>query len=192
MKLAGRRSAFTLVEVIVALAVILILAAVAMPQLGGFLDQKRIEETATLLTEIRNALYGPSTSFQANVGANASRLSYLSAPIVNGDDDSCGANYSNGERGDWPDGGPYVNFVIDPAAGLATPIGQAQDQLTRVTGGGTWLRMTWPNTVSLADAQAIDLYVDGVLNGGAGAVRWTPQPGTDMATMHYDVPVSGC
>jgi prepilin-type N-terminal cleavage/methylation domain-containing protein len=191
MRQGGRRGAFTLVEVIVALAVILILAAVAVPQLGGFLDQKRIEDTAALITEVRNALYGPG-SFQDNVGANASQLSFLSAPLVNGDDDSCGANYSGAERGDWADGGPYVNFVIDPAAGLATPVGQAQNQLTRVTGGGTWLRITWPNTVTLADAQALDLYLDGVLNGAAGAVRWTPQAGTDMATMHYDVPVSGC
>jgi prepilin-type N-terminal cleavage/methylation domain-containing protein len=191
MRRAGRRSAFTLVEVIVALAVILILAAVAVPQLGGFLDQKRVEETATLLDEISDALYGPG-SFQDNVGANASRLSFLSAPIVNGDDDSCGTNYSNGERADWPDGGPYVNFVIDPIDGLATPIGQAQDQLTRVTGGGTWLRITWPNTVTLADAQALDVHIDGALNAATGAVRWTPQAGTDMATLQYDVPVSGC
>jgi prepilin-type N-terminal cleavage/methylation domain-containing protein len=191
MRQAGRRSAFTLVEVIVALAVILILAAVAVPQLGGFLDQKRIEETAALLDEISDALYGPG-SFQDNVGANASQLSFLSAPIVSGHEDSCGDDYSGGERSDWADGGPYVNFVIDPSAGLRTAIGQANNQLTRVTGGGTWLRITWNNTVTLVDAQAMDLYVDGALSGTTGAVRWTPQAGTDMATMTFDVPVSGC
>jgi prepilin-type N-terminal cleavage/methylation domain-containing protein len=188
MRLAGRRGAFTLVEVIVALAVILILAAVAVPQLGGYLDQKRIEETAALMVEIRNGL----TSFATEVGDNAGQLSYLSAPIVNGDQDLCGSAYSGGERGDWIDGGPYVNFVIDPVAGLATPIGQVENDLDRVTGGGTWLRITWNNTVTLVDAQAFDLYVDGVLNGGTGTVRWTPQAGTDMATVNYDIPISGC
>lgn len=192
MRLGGRRRAFTLVEVIVALAVMLILAAVALPQLGGYLDQKRIEETATLMVGIRDALYGPATSFQSVVQANPSRLSHLATPIVNGDDDSCGGNYTGPERGRWPNGGPFVNFVIDPTAGLATPIGQAQDVLTRVTGGGTWLRITWPNTVTLADAQALDAHVDGVLNGATGTVRWTAQVGTDMATLQYDVPVSGC
>lgn len=187
----GRRDAFTLVEVIVALAVILILAAVAVPQLGGFLDQKRIEETAALLDEISDALYGPG-SFQDNVGANASRLSFLSAPIVNGDDDSCGTGYSGAERGDWADGGPYVNFVIDPSAGLATPVGQAQDLLVRSTVGGTFLQIIWPNTVTLVDAQALDAYVDGAVNANSGAVRWTAQAGTDMATMRYQIPVSGC
>lgn len=194
MRTGGRRSerrgAFTLVEVIVALAVILILAAVAVPQLGGYLDQKRIEDTAALLVKIRDALYGPATSFRSVVQANASRLSHLSTPIVNGDDDSCGNNYSNAERNRWPNGGPYVNFIIDPVSGLATPIGQANDLLTRITGGGTRLRITWPNTVTLADAQALDVYVDGTLSGTTGTVQWTPQTGTDMATLLYDVPIN--
>jgi prepilin-type N-terminal cleavage/methylation domain-containing protein len=195
MPKAGRRSAFTLVEVIVALAVILILAAVAVPQLGGYLDQKRVEETAALLAQLRDALFGPATSFRAEVGANASRLSHLSTPIVNGDDDSCGSNYSNGERGNWPDGGPYINWIIDPAAGLRTPIGQAQDLLERVpvNGGGSTgrLRIRFPNTVTLVDAQALDVYVDGVQNGTSGVVHWAQQPGTDMANVYYDVLIDG-
>lgn len=195
MRRAGRRSGFTLVEVIVALAVILILAAVAVPQLGGFLDQKRVEETATLLAQLRNSLYGPSTSFRTNVGANASRLSHLSTLIVNGDDDSCGGNYSNAERGDWPDGGPYINWVIDPVTGLRTPIGQADDLMIRVPAGGGGstgrLRIRFNNSVTLVDAQALDVFVDGVLNGGTGVVQWSPQPGTDMALMYYDVVIDG-
>lgn len=195
MRQAGRRSAFTLVEVIVALAVILILAAVAVPQLGGFLDQKRVEETAALLAQLRDALYGPATSFRTEVGANASRLSHLSTPIVNGDDDSCGGNYSGAERGNWPDGGPYVNWIIDPAAGLRTPVGQADDLMIRApaNGGGATgrLRIRFNNSVTLVDAQALDVYVDGVLNGASGVVQWTPQAGTDMALMYYDVLIDG-
>ena len=195
MTQGGRRRAFTLVEVIVALAVMLILAAVALPQLGGHLDQKRVEETADLLAELRDALYGPATSFRTVVQANASRLSHLSTPIVNGNQDSCGGNYTGVERGRWPNGGPFINWVIDPAAGLRTPIGQAQDLLDRDpnNGGGSTgrLRITFPNTVTLADAQALDIHVDGVLNGGTGVVQWTPQPGTDMATLWYDVLIDG-
>ncbi|MGH7636469.1 MAG: type II secretion system protein [Gemmatimonadaceae bacterium] len=187
---AGRQRAraFTLVEVIVALAVMLILAAVAVPQLGGYLDQKRIEETAELMVEIRDGLI----SFATEVGDNAGQLSYLSAPIVNGDEDLCANSYNGQERGDWVDGGPYVNFVIDAAAGLATPIGQVENDLFRTTVGGTWLWITWNNTATLADAQAFDLYVDGALNGTAGTVRWSPQAGTDMATVNYVIPINGC
>lgn len=191
MRKAGRplrQPAFTLVEVIVALAVMLILAAVALPQLGGFLDQKRIEETAALMVKIRDAL----TAFDVEVGDNAGRLSYLSTPIVSGDADSCGDAYTVGERNRWPNRGPYVNFVIDPGAGLATPIGQVENVLGRATTGTTRLRITWNNTVALADAQALDSYVDGVVGGSSGTVHWTPQAGTDMATMYYDVPINGC
>lgn len=187
---AGRRGgrAFTLVEVIVALAVMLILAAVAVPQLGGYLDQKRTEETAELMVEIRDALI----SFATEVGDNAGQLSYLSAPIVNGDADLCGTAYNGGERGNWANAGPYVDFVIDPGAGLATPIGQVENDLDRTTTGGTWLWITWNNTATLADAQAFDLHVDGVLNGASGTVRWSPQAGTDMATVNYVIPINGC
>lgn len=189
---ARRRSrrGFTLVEVIVALAVMLILAAVALPQMAGYLDQQRIQDTATLMATVRDALYGPSTSFRSNVGANAGRLSHLSTPLVNGDDNSCGNNYNGGQRNSWPNGGPYVNFVIDPTGGLRTPIGQADDLMTRITGGGTWLRINFNNSVTLADAQALDLHVDGSLSATTGTVRWTAQAGTDMATLHYYVAIN--
>jgi hypothetical protein len=61
--------------------------------------------------------------------------------------------------------------------------------MQRVTGGGsTRLRIRFLGTVTLADAQALDMYVDGALNGTAGTVQWTAQAGTDMAaTVSYDV-----
>src|SRR6266516_4573532 len=52
-----RPNAFTLIEVVVALAVILILAAVALPNVAGYLDQQRVEQTKTQLDVIRDALY---------------------------------------------------------------------------------------------------------------------------------------
>lgn len=195
MRPDGRRWAFTLVEVIVALAVILILAAVAVPQLNGYLDQKRVEESGTLFAQLRDALYGPGTSFRTTVGANAGRLSQLSTPVGKGDDNSCGDAFTGGQTKGWDKGGPYINWVIDPAAGLRTPIGQAQDLMIRVPtkGGGATgtLRITFPNTVTLADAQALDVYVDGVLDGASGVVQWTKQAGTDMATVWYDVLIDG-
>jgi len=195
MSRRARRSrwvGFALVEVIVALAVLLILAAVALPQIAGYLDQKRIEETAVRLVVVRDALYktgGGSIAFRQTVGANAGRLSHLIIPITTADAHICGGNYSNGERNNWPDEGPYLNFVIDPAAGMATPIGLANNDLVRFNDGGTIkARITWTNA-SLDDAQALDLYVDGTLNYNAGTVRWTPQNGLNgvVTTLYYDV-----
>ena len=52
---------FTLIEVVVALAVILVLAAVAVPALTGYLDQKSVEASATQLTTVRDALFNLTT-----------------------------------------------------------------------------------------------------------------------------------
>ena len=186
----SRGSGFALVEVIVALAVLLILAAVALPQIAGYLDQKRIEETAERLVTVRDALYMPTTGFRQAVGANAGRLSQLSTAITTSDRDSCGATYNGGEVGRWDDEGPYVNFVIDPSSGMATPIGLANNTLTRVVAGGTTrLRISWTDA-SLSDATALDLYVDGTAAWNAGTVQWTPQLGVDgLVSLTYDVVV---
>src|SRR5205823_6594489 len=89
-----RLYAFTLVEVIVALAVVLILAAVALPSLNGYLDQQKVEATATQLTDIRDALFDNTkgaNSFRQKVGSNAGRLSELDSVIIGND-----ATYATG------------------------------------------------------------------------------------------------
>jgi prepilin-type N-terminal cleavage/methylation domain-containing protein len=189
-----RARGFTLIEVTVALAVVLILAAVALPQVNGYLDQKRVETGAAQLAQLRDALYEPgstNTAFRQTVGANASLLTQLTIALLNGDDDSCGGNFSNGERSNWPNGGPFLNYYIDPTAGVATAIGQFQNTLTRTPPGGGvgTLRMTsFPNVVKLEDAQNLDLLVDVTAGFNAGTVRWSPQTGTNgMVTLTYDV-----
>lgn len=192
-----RLAGFTLVEVIVALAVLLILAAVAVPQLTGYLDQKRIEETARLMAQLRDALYKTgttNTAFFQTVGSNAGALHQLSTALAGGDRDSCQSNFTLTQRANWGNGGPFLNYVIT-TSGLATPIGLADDALIRVpaNGGGLTgtLRIRWNNTASLEDAQALDLYVDGTAGATAGTVEYAPQAGTDMATVYYDVVIDG-
>jgi prepilin-type N-terminal cleavage/methylation domain-containing protein len=192
-----RRAGFTLVEVIVALAVVLILAAVAVPQLAGYLDQKRIEETATQMAEIRDALYKPgttNTAFYQTVGSNAGALHQLTTAITTSDLDSCQTTFSGAQRGNWPNGGPFLNYIVT-TSGIATPIGQTDDVLIRVpaNGGGSTgtLRVRWNNTVSLEDAQALDLYVDLTAGSTSGVVQYAAQAGTDMATLYYDIVING-
>lgn len=194
---ALRSAGFTLVEVIVALAVLLILAAVALPQLTGYLDQKRIEETAKQMVAIRDALYKTgttNTAFFQTVGSNAGALHQLSTALTTADNDSCQTNFTGPQRTAWANGGPFVNYIVT-TSGLATPIGLADDVLIRVpaNGGGATgtLRIRWNNTASLEDAQALDLHVDLVAGAASGTVQYTPQAGTDMATVYYDVVING-
>jgi prepilin-type N-terminal cleavage/methylation domain-containing protein len=196
------RRAFTMIEVVVALVIILVLAAVALPNVTGYLDQQRVDAAATQLAAIRDALYGPGTSFEGAINANAGRLSELTQPILSGNasyatgtDDSCGAAFSNGERDDWEDNGPFTTYHSDRATGMMTPIGLAADSLTRIPNSATTgnLRITFINSVELNDAELLDQKIDGTTTGGsaAGTVQWTPAAGVNgVVTMYYFVPIN--
>jgi prepilin-type N-terminal cleavage/methylation domain-containing protein len=200
-----RRAAFTLLEVIVALAVILILAAVSLPSLAGFLDQQRVEEAANQLAKVRDALYNPAsptTAFsQALGGTNAGRLSELDSVIIKGNsnyatgtDNSCGGTFTNGERNKWISNGPFMTYNSDRATGMMTPIGRAEDSLTRIPNSANpaLLRLNFLNNVSLDDATGLDALVDGGNGYNAGTVQWTPQNGTNgIVTLYYLVTVNG-
>jgi len=198
------KQAFTLVEIVVALAVILILAAVALPNVNGFLDQKRIEATKTQLETVRDALYNPvnnSNDFFEDVGSNAGRLSELSSVIIAGNnsyatgtDDSCGNTFSNGERNGWLTTGPFMVYNSDRTAGMMTPVGLVEDTLTRIPNSANpgVLRLTFKNNVSLADAQLLDDAIESGSGYNAGVVQWTPQNGTNgIVTLYYLVNING-
>jgi prepilin-type N-terminal cleavage/methylation domain-containing protein len=202
----GRRRAFSLVEIVVALAVILILAAVALPNVAGYLDQKKAEATAAQLAVVRDALFNPATTtdFYDVVGnVNAGRLSHLDSAIASnavasGFDNSCGNQYTGGQRNNWPNGGPFMTFNSSQAGGMMTPIGPADDTLNTVGASGTtprYLRIVFLNA-KLSDAEALEMVVDGTATPNTGwntnVVRWTPQAGTaGNVTLYYYVTING-
>lgn len=183
---------FTLVEVIVALAVILILAAVALPNVTGYLDQQRANAAAAQLATVRDALYNPAipTNFYETIKTNAGRLSELDSGLISGDasyatgtDDSCGGTFTVGEKGKWA--GPYTTYNSERSTGMMTPIGRVEDTLTRAA--GNILQLTFLNA-SLDDAELLDATVDGGGGYNAGVVQWTPQNGTNgLVTLYYRV-----
>jgi len=189
--------------VIVALAVILILAAVALPNVTGFLDQKRVDAAAAQLATVRDALYGPTGCPPMNFHGcvtpvtNAGRLSELDSVIISGNvysDNSCGGTFSNGQRNKWIANGPFMTYNSDHFTGMMTPIGMAEDTLTRIPNNANpgFLRINFLNNVSLADADLLDMTVDGGNGYNAGAVQWTPQTGTNgIVTLYYFVTING-
>jgi prepilin-type N-terminal cleavage/methylation domain-containing protein len=197
------RAGFSLVELVVALAVILILAAVALPNLTGYLDQKRIDATATQLAAIRDALYNPAAgavAFNQSLGGdtNAGRLSELSTVIISGNanyvtgtDDSCGGTFLVSDRNDWIANGPFTTYNSERATGMMFPIGMAEDSLTRIPNSSDpgVLRLTFLS-VTLDDADMLDETIDGSNGWNAGIVQWTPQNGVGgRVEMYYRVTI---
>jgi prepilin-type N-terminal cleavage/methylation domain-containing protein len=189
---------FTLVEVIVALVVMLILATVALPSLTGYLDQKAVEQSATQLATVRDALYNTAAgaiAFRQKVLRNAGRLSQLSAPIVATDPNyvnSCGTQFKAGDVTNWNNNGPFVNFSIDRTTGMASPIGTAADVLTRVPPAapdGTRLRINFPLSVEIGQAQLLDQTIDTGNGNVAGIVRWDLPAVNGKVNMYYFVPI---
>jgi len=199
----ARSAAFTLVEVIVALAVILILAAVAVPSLSGYLDQKNVEAAAAQLAIVRDALYNTSATnvaFWQRVTKGASRLSQLTTVITTAayvpaggpGGNSCHAVFAGADVTRWNSFGPFVNFPIVSATGLVTPIGIAVDTMTRnpVGAGVGTTRINFLNSVDLDDAAALDVFVDGGDGNLAGTVQWVTPAVNGIVTMYYFVTIS--
>jgi len=195
---------FTLIEVVVALAVILILAAVALPSVAGFLDQKRIDATATQLTNVRDAIYDNTkgaNAFSQKVGANPGRLSELDSIIIQGDasyatgtDDSCGNAFAKKEVTNWTASGPFITYNSDRTTGMMTPVGRVEDTLTRIPNNASpgVLRLTFVNNVAVGDALLLDEALDAGSGYNSGTVQWTPQNGINgRVTMYYFVPING-
>jgi prepilin-type N-terminal cleavage/methylation domain-containing protein len=183
--------AFTLIEVVVALVVVLVLAAVALPNVTGYLQQKRVDATQSQLAEVVAAV----TAFEVAMNTNPGRLSELSTVVIPGNnayntgtDDSCGNTFSNPERDDWLANGPFIKYLISRDVGMVTPIGIAHDSLTRnppTTPTAGTLRVNFVNSVALEDAILIDQSMNAGDGNAAGSITWTMPAIQGLVTMYY-------
>lgn len=197
-----RPRGFGMMEVVVGLAIVMMMAALALPTLSASLDRARAQSAAAQLQVVRDALYKPgvgSTAFYQTINANAGRLSELSAPIAannanytTGTDNSCGQTFSTKEANRWDNEGPYVNFSVDRDSGMVTPIGNASDSLTRIPNNAATgvLQINFDYTVTEEDALRLDDIVDGGNGNAAGTVRWLTPAVNGMVRMAYQVPIN--
>lgn len=181
----GGAPGLTLVEILIALAMLAVIAAVVYPTVAGQLRSGQSTALGNQLVNLRDAIAG----FRENVGAYPRFLTQLTAAPVAGDDDSCATNLSAGERNAWR--GPYINQSI---AG-PMPVGESavQTTLVRVPANTavTQVGMLQIQATGVATDVFDDLEArfDGNGDPNGGTVLWTSAGG---GTLTFQIPIRGC
>ena len=191
---AGRsRRGFTIVEILVGLAIFAVLTAVLLTNLGGFQEKSRITEIVQTLRNVAMAI----REYKRVVGVYPDDLMQLYTRPGATDDDLCGNDIGAAAVNRWS--GPYVDRTIQepwalvigndtivndldrepsPAANTIPPIyeaGKLQIYVRNV-----------PSDVALL----IDAELDGDGSLTEGQIQWTVFPG--FPRLVYSLAVSGC
>jgi prepilin-type N-terminal cleavage/methylation domain-containing protein len=179
--------AFTLVEIIVALVVLAVLAAMLYPTAAGQLRQGQSTAIANQLDNLRQAI----ANYRQNVQRFPNLLTQLTTQPIAGALDLCGTALPAANMALWR--GPYVTQVIQ-AGGM--PVGDAmvQNAVTRVPAGGVGQPGTLQITVADVDndyADDLERQFDGNANLATGTITWTATTGT-LGTLVFQIPVRGC
>ncbi len=185
-----RRAGFTLIEIIVAIAIIVTLTAIITPNLGSALDKARIEKAAKILEAFVPAI----TSFKKDVQSDASLLSHLVSQPNSTDLNLCGQSYGGGATR-WS--GPYVERIIT-GNGLPIGIGTLQNPLRRDPpatkgSGAAGVILMEVTGVTEDDAKSLNAIVDGDNSSTSGTVRWsTPPDVKGQVIVYYAIPTKSC
>lgn len=188
----GGASGFTLIEVVVAAAILAILSAVAFPVIAEQVERRRVDSAIDTLKKLADAV----TSFRANVGQNPGRLVDLSSPISVSGTNSCGTAYTTPAVNLWA--GPYYTKQVLIATGLPLSednLGRVQNTLVRIpagvaTPGSLAFQVT---SIPLDKVTELDAAVDGDGSATTGRVRWTtPADANGHVTLSYHVAINGC
>ena len=178
-----RRRAFSLAEILVALALIAVVAAVVYPSVAGQLRSGQSAALGNQLDNLRQAI----TNYRQNVQRLPNNLAELSTAPLATDLDACGT-VLGANNALWR--GPYINRII--VGNL--PVGDAiiLTALTRIPATGATtpglLQITVAG-VSQNNATDLEQEFDGNADFTGGTIQWTSL-GVD--TLKFLIPIRGC
>lgn len=178
------REGFTLVEILVVLAIGIVLAAAVLPSLIGGVDRTRVDESAESLQSISEAV----SSMWKDVGRYPGKLSHLTTPITTGQNGICGTAYTAAQVATWA--GPYLNRTV-AGTGLPLPVGVARDSFSYDATVSPLLRVH-VDSVTHRDVRALNAALDADADSAAGAVRWGPISGSGLAELVFVRPIRAC
>lgn len=170
----------TIVEVLIALAILAIIAAVVLPTTAGQLRDGHAAALANQLANLRDAI----GNYRQNVGAYPIALTQLTTQPVGGAD-ACGTPLSNPEVNAWR--GPYINQNIVGNMPVGSAIVVAS--LIRAPSGTIGLLQIRAARVENDIASALEEQFDGNANFATGTILWTAA-GDD--TLTFQIPIRGC
>ncbi len=182
------RGGFTLMEILAAVAIIGVLTAVLLSNLGSLQNKSRISYMVETLTTLRQAL----TEHNRQVGVYPANLILLYRKPTTGDKDICGGNFTTETIAKWR--GPYIGREITDA-GIVIETDTITTGLKRKPASSAFVGQVAdiqifvnnvPNTV--ADELDDDLDGDGLLT--AGRIQWNTSPG--YPRLIFTAPITGC
>jgi len=136
-KFHNRKGGFTLIELMIVVAIIGILAAIAIPNFLRFQLKAKSSEGKTNLAAIRTAEESYYSEFGIYVSASASPLAAgmnLKVPFVNVD----GANQGFDKLGWAPEGYVFFNYAVDTGVSGSQFTASAQADIDNDGTGQTW------------------------------------------------------
>lgn len=179
--LLARRAGFTLVEVLTALVIVVLLAAVVIPTVMGRIDDSNVRREAADLSTMAQAVM----TYHDHVGMWPSSLLQLVVAPVAGANNICGNAHAAKDVARWK--GPYVTAEI-PATGIVIETDTIDVALAQNTSASpTVLQITLKNP-SVATNTAIQEILDNDTDPATGRIRWTISP----SRLTYNLPITGC
>jgi prepilin-type N-terminal cleavage/methylation domain-containing protein len=179
---------FSMLEMVVAMAILVVLAAVVVPSTAQYSRDKEIQTTAATFNELADSI----KSFKTVVTMYPGKLSQLTTKVApTGDLNGCGAAFGTTPAGKWIN--PFWDALI-PTQGFKLPIGVANDQLTRTTGTGVagLLQITVPNVpydVALDLNTVMDGPNDPIVNRSSttGMIRYGVPNASELVSLTYSI-----
>lgn len=199
--MSKQRSGVSLIETLVAVALVVALATAFLPNLLASTDRARSQAAALILEELSDGI----TTARFDNQDWPSQLSHLTVTITTNDQNICGDTYRPGKVNNWD--GPYHHRVFPPT-GLPIGIGTVRDTLGRViiSGGGggpgqggggggggaiSHLKIL-VDSVPVEDARELNRIVDADDDPAAGTIRWGGVSGSGLTTVEWVRTIKGC
>lgn len=200
----GSRAGFTIMELVVAVSIMAILAALTIPSISRYVDDAGITSTASTLSDLAASI----TKFQSDISSSPFRLTQLARLVTANDTTSCSGvgsatprtTFTAASAARWTRNGPYYTKALN-VNGFPLPIGTAKDTIyrTSISTAPGFLQIQIPG-VTFDDAMQLNTLVDGPgdpnqadRSNNSGAIQWSAPINNDVVVLTYNIGVGkGC